>query len=162
MFGRKETQSEYMQRELAKEIQKVSKGRIPADEREYLAKRTVERMDFSDSIQMHKGLRGYADILVQQYFQEQLQGTESTPDKKEPRVCYLIAKRHSEEGCFAVKTESGKALANLVSYLSIKTMDKGIQILTVSNPEAFGEYKPYHFLDSEKEFIAKVFEMMED
>ena len=162
MFGRrKETQSEYMQRELAKEIHKVSKGRIPADEREYLAKRTVERMDYSDSIQMHKGLRGYAEILVQQYFQNVME-TETTPDRKEPGVSYLIAKRYSGEGCFAVKTESGKALAYLVSYLNIKTLDKGIQILTVSSPDMYGEYKPYHFLDSEKEFISKVFEMMGD
>ena len=75
-------------------------------------------------------------------------------------MCYLIAKKYSEDGCVAVKTESGKALANLVSYLNIKTMDKGVQILTVSDPDLFGEYKPYHFLDSEKEFVAKVFEMM--
>ena len=77
-------------------------------------------------------------------------------------MCYLIAKKYLDDGCCAVKTESGKALANLVSYLNIKTMDKGIQILTVSNPETFGEYKPYHFLNSEKEFISKVFEMMGD
>ena len=75
-------------------------------------------------------------------------------------MCYLIAKKYLEEGCLAVKTESGKALAHLVAYLNIKTMDKDIQILTVSDPDMYGEYKPYHFLDSEKEFIAKVFEMM--
>ena len=74
-------------------------------------------------------------------------------------MCYLIAKKYSEKGCLAVKTESGKALAHLVAYLSIKTMDKDIQILTVSDPDMFGEYKPYRFLESEKEFISKILEM---
>lgn len=70
--------------------------------------------------------------------------------------CYLVAKRFTDEGCLAVKVKSDKALASLVSYLGLRTLDKGIQILTVSNPEMFGEYKPYHFVSSEKEFICKV------
>ena len=40
-------------------------------------------------------------------------------------MCYLIAKKHSERGCIAVKTESGKALVALVTYLGLKTLDKG-------------------------------------
>ena len=52
-----------------------------------------------------------------------------------------------------------KALANLVTYLGLKTLDKGIQILTVSNPQMYGEYKPYRFVSSEKEFIDKVLSM---
>ena len=74
-------------------------------------------------------------------------------------MCYLIAKKFSEEGCLAVQTESGKALANLVSYLGLKTLDKGIQILTISDTETYGEYKPYTFVESEKEFISRVLEM---
>ena len=74
-------------------------------------------------------------------------------------MCYLIAKKYSEKGCLDVKTESGKALAHLVAYLSIKTMDKGIQILTVSDTETYSEYQPYRFLESEKEFISKILEM---
>ncbi len=73
-------------------------------------------------------------------------------------MCYLIAKSFQEPGCIAVQTESGKALAGLVSYLGLKTLDKGIQILTISNPEAYGEYKPYTILSSEREFIDRVLE----
>lgn len=69
---RNESLREYTQRELAKEIRKESKGRIPADVREHLAKRTVDRMDFSNSYQMHKSLRGYAEILVQNYFAKRI------------------------------------------------------------------------------------------
>lgn len=74
-------------------------------------------------------------------------------------MCYLIAKKFSSQGCLAVQTESGKALASLVSYLGLKTMDKGVQIVTLSDPDMYGEYKPYHFVSSEKEFISEVLDM---
>lgn len=74
-------------------------------------------------------------------------------------MCYLIAKKYSEVGCLAVKTENGKALAGLVSYLGLKMLDKDVQILTLSNPDVFGEYKPYTFVPTEKDFIMKVLEM---
>lgn len=35
-------------------------------------------------------------------------------------MCYLIAKRFDEPGCFAVQAEGGKPLAQLVSYLGLK------------------------------------------
>ena len=68
-------------------------------------------------------------------------------------MCYLIAKRHSQPGCIAVQTEGGKALADLVSYLGPKLLNKGIQILTISDPEIYREYEPFRFLEAEKEFI---------
>ena len=74
-------------------------------------------------------------------------------------MCYLIAKKFEEEGCLAVQTEGGKALAGLVSYLGLRTLDKGVQILTVSSMDAYGEYKPYHLVTTEKEFISKVLDM---
>lgn len=73
-------------------------------------------------------------------------------------MCYLIAKQFDERGCIALKTESGKALANLVSYLGLKTLDKGTQILTLSDPLMYGEYRPYTFIDSKEEFIKTVLE----
>lgn len=39
------------------------------------------------------------------------------------------------------------------------TIDKGVQILTVSDPKAYGEYKPYTFLSSQEEFIQKAMKM---
>ncbi|MBQ3546638.1 MAG: hypothetical protein IJA34_16890 [Lachnospiraceae bacterium] len=74
-------------------------------------------------------------------------------------MCYLIAKKFSDVGCIAVKAKRGKELAHLVSDLGLKTLEKGIQILTISDPETYGEYKPYTFVSSEKEFIAKVLDM---
>ena len=74
-------------------------------------------------------------------------------------MCYLIAKDFQKEGCLAVEAERGKELASLISYLGHKTLDKGIQILTVTDKDVYGEYKPYHMVDSEAEFISKVLAM---
>lgn len=61
------TKTEYLTRELEKEIRRASKGKIPKQTRRALAERLIGRLDFSDSFQMHKSLRGYADILVDNY-----------------------------------------------------------------------------------------------
>lgn len=64
-----------------------------------------------------------------------------------------------EEGCLAVEAERGKTLAALVTYLGNKTLDKGIQILTVSDMEMYGEYKSYNLVKDEGLFIQKVLNM---
>ena len=80
-------------------------------------------------------------------------------DMEGSRSCYLIAKKFDDVGCIALETESGKELAELVSNLGKKMLDSGIQIFTLSNPEMFGEYKPYTFVASKEDFISRVLEM---
>lgn len=74
-------------------------------------------------------------------------------------MCYLIAKKFDSVGCLAVQAERGKELSSLVSNLGLKVLDKGIQILTLSDMETYGEYKPYKMVESEKDFIDKVLKM---
>lgn len=74
-------------------------------------------------------------------------------------MCYLVAKKFDERGCVAVEAERDNALAALVSYLGYRTLDKGIQILTVTDMDTYGEYKPYNLVSSEKEFISHVLSM---
>lgn len=74
-------------------------------------------------------------------------------------MCYLIAKQFNDTGCVAVESKGGRATAGLVSFLSDRTKDKDIQILSVSDTEVYGEYKPYKFVKTEKDFIDKVLEM---
>lgn len=71
-------------------------------------------------------------------------------------MCYLIAKKIGENGCIALQMEIGDKLASLSRYLTLATLDKGIQIITVSNPDAYKEYAPYKFINSEKDFINEV------
>lgn len=68
LFNRNIDLKKSIENNLAKEIRRSSKGRIPKAEILELARRTVSRMDFRNSYQMHKSIRGYADILVDNYF----------------------------------------------------------------------------------------------
>lgn len=59
-------------------------------------------------------------------------------------------------GCFALKTTHGKHLVELKRELNKVVGYKGIQLVTISRPTAYGEYAPYHFVDTEQEFQAIV------
>lgn len=74
-------------------------------------------------------------------------------------MCYLIAKKFEGHGCLALKTEYGRETALLVDYLGQKKRDAGIQILTISSKEAYGEYEPYTEADSKEDFVSQVLAM---
>ena len=67
-------------------------------------------------------------------------------------MCYLIAKDRDAHGCFALKTTHGKHLVELKRKLNKAVGYKGVHIETISRPTAYGEYAPYHFVDTEQEF----------
>lgn len=71
----------------------------------------------------------------------------------------LIAKRAHERGCIAFQAERTQHLADLVTQLGRETIDCGIEIVTVSSIEVWGEYGPYNFIESGKEFVEKVRKM---
>ena len=63
-------------------------------------------------------------------------------------MCYLIAKDRDLHGCYALKTNHGRHLVELKRAVGYK----GVQLVTISRPTAYGEYAPYHFVDTEQEF----------
>ena len=67
-------------------------------------------------------------------------------------MCYLIAKERDAHGCYALKTSHGKHLVELKRELNEAVGYKGVQLVTISRPTAYGEYAPYHFVDTEQEF----------
>lgn len=67
-------------------------------------------------------------------------------------MCYLIAKDRESHGCYALKTEHGKSIVELKRKLNKAVGYKGVQLVTLSRPTAFGEYAPYHFIDTEEKF----------
>lgn len=71
-------------------------------------------------------------------------------------MCYLIAKDKNSHGCYALKTVHGKALVELKRGLNKTAAPKGIQLVTISRPNAYGEYAPYHFVADENEFARAV------
>ena len=74
-------------------------------------------------------------------------------------MCYLIAKNKNGHGCYALKTTHGKALVELKRGLNKTAVPKGIQLVTISRPNAYGEYAPYRFVRDETEFIHAVHEL---
>lgn len=47
-------------------------------------------------------------------------------------------------------------MVELKRFLNELVATKGIQLVTISRPTAFGEYAPYRFAQNEEEFVALV------
>ena len=67
-------------------------------------------------------------------------------------MCYLVAKHIDKIGCVALKTTHGKHLSKFKRGIEAQVGYEKIQLVTISRPSAYGEYEPYHFVDSEAEF----------
>lgn len=67
IFRSRLTKEEYLEKLFYRELRRVSKGKMPKEHCRYLAKRTVARLDFTNSYQMHKSIQGYADLLYVNY-----------------------------------------------------------------------------------------------
>lgn len=74
-------------------------------------------------------------------------------------MCYVIAKERYAHGCITFETVHGKHLADLKWSLNEALGITGVEIMTISRPEAYGEYAPYRFVHSEEEFAAQVLAM---
>ncbi len=70
-------------------------------------------------------------------------------------MIYLVAKNKRQRGCYAYKTVSGKHISLIKRSLHKEVGAKGVQIVTISRPSAYGEYAPYSFVHSENEFVEK-------
>jgi hypothetical protein len=71
-------------------------------------------------------------------------------------MCYLVAKDRASHGCVALKTEHGKHLVELKRNLNKEVGYKGVQLVTISRPTAYGEYAPYYIAKDEQEFESLV------
>ncbi len=74
-------------------------------------------------------------------------------------MCYLVAKNIESEGCVALRTTHGKHLSEFKRSIERKVGYDKIQLVTISRPSAYGEYEPYHIVDSEQEFECAVEQM---
>jgi len=94
--------------------------------------------------------------------------TKNPSGRSQTMSCYLLAKRFIKPGCVAVEFGRGehhvgeKDLPSLRRYLDQRSIGTDVQVVTVSDPEGYGEYKPYHFVESEREFINAFFDMRDE
>ncbi len=75
-------------------------------------------------------------------------------------MCYLIAKNFDKVGCLALQTSHGQHLVDFKKKLIKMVGYDKVQLVTISRPSAYGEYEPYHFVDTEQEFEQEVVKMM--
>ena len=71
-------------------------------------------------------------------------------------MCYAVAKDRYAHGCYAYKTRQGRHLVELKRELNDAVGFQGVQIMTISRPEAYMEYAPYQIIEDEQEFIRLV------
>ncbi len=74
-------------------------------------------------------------------------------------MCYILAKDVNKHGCVAFKTRIGSELVKLSNELDQMVTGKGIQIVVISRPTAYGEYAPYSFVNTKEELIDYVSKM---
>ena len=74
-------------------------------------------------------------------------------------MCYILAKDVNKHGCVAFKTRIGSELVKLSNKLDQMVTGKGIQIVVISRPTAYGEYAPYSFVNTKEELIDYVSKM---
>lgn len=68
-------------------------------------------------------------------------------------ICHShIGRRESTHGCIALKTRHGSHLVEMKRRMNQQVASKGVQLVTISRPTAYGEYAPYTFIEDEKEF----------
>lgn len=58
-------------------------------------------------------------------------------------MCYVVAKDRYAHGCYAYETRQGQHLVELKRELNEVVGFKGVQVVTISRPEAYMEYAPY-------------------
>ena len=74
-------------------------------------------------------------------------------------MCYLVAKHIDAVGCVALKTTHGEHLSRFKRNLEAQVGYEKIQLVTISRPSAYGEYEPYHFVNTKEEFEEQVVNM---
>lgn len=67
-------------------------------------------------------------------------------------MCYIVLKNVNKRGSYALKSKHGKELVKLKNELESK-VSKDVQVVLISRPNAYGEYAPYKFAESEKELL---------
>ena len=75
-------------------------------------------------------------------------------------MCYLVAKHIDREGCLALRTSHGKHLTALKKRIEMQVGYEKIQLVIISRPAAYGEYEPYQFVDTEKDFEEAVYKLL--
>lgn len=70
--------------------------------------------------------------------------------------CYVLAKNADGIGCVAIQMKPGAAVVELKKELDAQYRGSKMQFVTISRPSAYGEYAPYHIVNTADEFREEV------
>ena len=76
-------------------------------------------------------------------------------------MCYLIARLCNGIGCIVLRTPHGPPLVTLKQKLIGMIGFGPVELITISRPQAYLEYAPYHVVATEDEFILVVIKLFE-
>ena len=77
---------------------------------------------------------------------------ELVESRQEVKIYVLsYRKKMNKPGCIALQTEPGEEMAQFADRIQ-ERLGYDIEIITISRPTAYGEYEPYRFVSSYKEF----------
>ena len=65
-------------------------------------------------------------------------------------MVYWVATKKEIEGCYDLKIYIGDKLTALSRYLTLETLDKEIEIFTLSSKEGYNKYGPYRIIENER------------
>ena len=71
---------------------------------------------------------------------------------------YVVVKVRESEGSRLYKLKDGMERRAIPNSLSILAASK-VQIVTLSDPETYGEYKPYSIINTARELFSYVLEL---
>ena len=72
-------------------------------------------------------------------------------------MCYVVARAVLGHGSIAVPLRRGQEVVQLKHRIRERYGD-AIELLTISNPDAYGEYAPYTIAEDAEEFERMVYE----
>ncbi|MDO4280388.1 MAG: hypothetical protein Q4C56_02035 [Peptococcaceae bacterium] len=74
-------------------------------------------------------------------------------------MCYIVATKFGEEGCIAWQPDPSLRVGDYMDHLVDMVGYDKIQLVKLDPPESFGEYAPYHYMESREAFEEALYRM---
>lgn len=72
---------------------------------------------------------------------------------------YIVVKDFNKQGCICFKCKSKADMPSIPNLLNSYVELSRIQVVVLNDPNAYGEYAPYKFIDDLGDFIKEALKM---
>ncbi len=77
-------------------------------------------------------------------------------------MAYLVVNKFGRRGSIALQMSHGEEMIALRHMLEDRGDTAGLQVITLSSPDGYGEYAPYEICPDKDTFVKKALAMTED